>query len=328
MTFVYAVISAAALALAGICCVIDKSKDVWLRLFFVAVFICDLGYFLVSVSQTLSEAIAVHRVVFFGSVFMPLLLMMKIMHMCGTKYPQKLPSALVLLGMVMFVGAFVPGTFGLYYTNMTIERVNGVTRLVREFSPMFIVYVLYYVIYSLAMLIAIFRAVRAKRLADPNHAGFLASAVLLNVVVWIVEKLVPSGFEILTVTYLMSELFILFMHMTLQRYGLLDREPVVDDVPEVPAPEEREPVREGHDGGMLFSPEWIERVVSTREELSCLSEREKEVLKHILANEKRKEIAEELVVTESTIKKHTSQIYKKLGVTNRIDLFVKMKSLE
>ena len=38
-----------------------------------------------------------------------------------------------------------------------------------------------------------------------------------------------------------------------------------------------------------------------------------------------KEIAEELFVTESTIKKHTSSIFAKFNVTNRYELYAKLK---
>ena len=52
-------------------------------------------------------------------------------------------------------------------------------------------------------------------------------------------------------------------------------------------------------------------------------QREREVLRFILQKRKRKDIAQVLFVTESTIKKHTSNIYKKLDVANRSELFEK-----
>lgn len=336
MSVVYAIICAAALAMAVLCCVLDQKKDLWLRLFFIAVFICDLGYFLVSVSRTLSMALTVHQVVFFGNVFLPLTLMMKIMHMCGAKYPKAMPSALVILGLVMVAGAFGPGEFGLYYTCVSIERIDGVTRLIREFSPWFAGYALYYAGYTVVMLAIVFRAARAKRLADPNHAGFLVCVVMINLVVWIVQKIVPGEFEILTVTYLLSELFILFMHKAAQDYEKAaapepvpaPAEPLPEKVPEPePAPEVKAgPESWSQEEELLFSAEWIDSVLA-HEELSALTDREKTVLRHILSNKKRREIAEMMVVTESTIKKHISQIYKKLGVKGRIELFVKLKNL-
>ncbi|MGN1123619.1 MAG: response regulator transcription factor, partial [Eubacterium sp.] len=57
-----------------------------------------------------------------------------------------------------------------------------------------------------------------------------------------------------------------------------------------------------------------------------LSKREREVMKLLLEGKKRKEIAEELFVTESTIKKHSASIYKKLEVENRKELLEKVKS--
>ena len=46
-----------------------------------------------------------------------------------------------------------------------------------------------------------------------------------------------------------------------------------------------------------------------------------------MQNKKRKDIADELFVTESTIKKHTSSIFKKLNINNRSELFEKAKEL-
>lgn len=330
MSAIYAVISAVALGLAGVCCFVDKQKDIWLRLIFFAVFVCDLGYFLVSVSQTMPGALMANRVVFLGSAFLPFLMLMKIMCLCRTTYPKKLPTALIILAIVAFVSASIPGTFKLYYINISFVRVDGVSRLVREYGKFYIGYILYYVVYSLSMLGVIVRAARVRRLKDPNHAGFLMSAVLVNLVVWIMEKIIPTGFETLTVCYLLSELFILFMHMEMQRIGAVQAEQP-GRTTGVPAPTAQEPAPEQESGNnemLLFTPDRIAHLIDTREELAVLSEREKEVLRHILANEKRKDIADILVVTESTIKKHTSQIYKKLGVNSRIELFARINSME
>lgn len=329
MSAVYAVICAAALALIVLCCLLDKKKDYWLRLVFVAVFVCDLGYFLISVSDTLSGAVMGNRVVFLGSTFLPFLMLMEIMRLCRTPYRKQLPSVLVLLGILAFFSAAVPVTSRLYYVNIILERADGASRLVWEYGKLYVLYVFYYVVYSLSMLAVIIRAARAKRLSDPNQAGFLLCAVLVNLIVWLVERLIPNEFEVLTLTYLLSELFILFMHLALQRYDELAEISLGRDTPEVPAPPAQGLAEEpDNDEALLFTPEQAARLLETREELSALSAREKEVLRHILANEKRREIAEALVVTESTIKKHTSQIYKKLGVNNRIELYAKLQSMK
>ena len=47
----------------------------------------------------------------------------------------------------------------------------------------------------------------------------------------------------------------------------------------------------------------------------------------ILKGEKRKEIAEELCITENTVKKHISSIFSKLEIDNRNALYDKINQL-
>jgi predicted ATPase/DNA-binding CsgD family transcriptional regulator len=58
-----------------------------------------------------------------------------------------------------------------------------------------------------------------------------------------------------------------------------------------------------------------------------LSERELEVLKLLAAGLSNREIAERLVVAESTIKKHITHIYDKIGVTSRTQVIVRAQEL-
>jgi two-component system, NarL family, nitrate/nitrite response regulator NarL len=50
-----------------------------------------------------------------------------------------------------------------------------------------------------------------------------------------------------------------------------------------------------------------------------LSERELELLQHVAHGESNRQIAERLWVTESTVKFHLARIYKKLGVSSRVE---------
>ena len=60
-------------------------------------------------------------------------------------------------------------------------------------------------------------------------------------------------------------------------------------------------------------------------ELGKLSDREKDVLKLLYAGKKRKEIAEELFISDNTVKKHISSMFSKLQVSSREELFSKLQ---
>ncbi|MGN1196739.1 MAG: response regulator transcription factor [Acetatifactor sp.] len=58
-----------------------------------------------------------------------------------------------------------------------------------------------------------------------------------------------------------------------------------------------------------------------------MSSREKDVLQRILQDKKRKEIAEELFITENTVKKHISSIFSKLEIESRNELSDRVRSI-
>ena len=82
------------------------------------------------------------------------------------------------------------------------------------------------------------------------------------------------------------------------------------------APEQR-------NGVTVLSCEQIERLMSAWPAVSMLTFREADVLRALLANKKRKDIAADLNITEHTVKKHTANIFSKFHVSNRAELFAK-----
>ena len=64
-----------------------------------------------------------------------------------------------------------------------------------------------------------------------------------------------------------------------------------------------------------------------RKKINKLTERELEVLKHVILGYSNKEIGEILFVTSHTIKAHLTSIFKKLGVSNRTLAAIKAKEV-
>ena len=68
-------------------------------------------------------------------------------------------------------------------------------------------------------------------------------------------------------------------------------------------------------GWDLLSEEEQLRQVS---EVYCLSEREREIAQLIIEGKNNKEMAELLYLSPNTVKVHASNLYRKLGVSNRV----------
>lgn len=310
MSVVYGITVFFALALIVTCMIIDKQKDRRFLLLFVCVFLCNLGYFLLSLSTTLPVALMAYRLTYLGSVFLPYFLMMMILNLCRLSYIKWLPSLLIIVGIFMFLIAASAGILPIYYSSVSLQIIDGVSLLVREYGPLHVVYSVYLISYFFAMLIIIAHAIHRKKLVSTFHAVFLLCAVLCNLAIWLAERFLPRGFEFLSVSYILSGIFILLLYGILQEYDLLNRPPVTPSAA---------------DNSELFTAVQISRICTSAEIAATLTPRERDVLECLLANDRRADIAEKLFVSESAIKKYTSAIFKKLSATNRIELFAQCK---
>ena len=327
MSIAYGILCVISLALIGVCLAVDRKKDICLLLLFISVFVCNLGQFLISVAPNLSFALNGNRIAYLGQVFLPLLMLKMILNLCNLNYKKWLLPTLSFISIAVLFVTLTPGFFPCYYKNVSIEVIDGVTRLIRDYGPLHLLYYIYLLLYFAFMLIVIIHSAVKKKITSTLHTTFLLCAVLCSIIIWFAEQFFPRGFEFLTVSYLISELFILLLYGILQEYGIRGENGSIIIANTSKKAEEylSGAIQSDDDSTALFSEKDIDCILACEKIVSRITEREKEVLIKLLANKQRKEIADELFVTESTIKKHTSSIYAKFNVANRFELYAKLK---
>lgn len=221
MQLTYGIIAVISLCMVGVCVVADKKRDGWLIWLFVSVSLCNLGYFMVSVSHDLDSALNSNRIAYLGSVFLPLFLLMMVLRFCRIKNSKSLTSVLVVVGIVMLGITTSPGILPIYYETVDVEFVNGTTKLVREYGPLHTLYYIYLGGYMLAMIGIAIYAIAKRKLKSRLHIFLLLSAVFCNIIIWLVEQFLPRGFEWLSVSYILTECLILMLYRSMQQQGLM-----------------------------------------------------------------------------------------------------------
>ncbi|MBE6772535.1 MAG: hypothetical protein E7547_10405 [Ruminococcaceae bacterium] len=317
MSSIYGLAMAVSLLMIGVNYYVDRKHDKWLLLLFVSVAVCDFGYFLLSLSKTLDVALWANRIAYLGNVFLPFSLLMMIMTLSRFTYPKWLPKVLVAVNTVMLLIAASGGFLPIYYKDVSLGFVDGYPVLSKEYGPLHPVYKVFLFAYFAAMVAVIAYTAVKKTVVSSKHTVFLAFVVIGNIAIWLVENMIHSSFEFLSISYIVTEGMILFLYSILQDYGITDTPKEVVAVTEQNT-ETVETIK-------AFTGEQIECIMKNWSAIYTLSQREKEVLRFLLENKKRKVIADTLFVTESTIKKHTAAIYRKLETANRAELFEKAK---
>ena len=326
MTTLYGIIFAISLLMIIAYFLVDRKRDIWLLLLFVCVAICDLGYFLLSVAKNLDFALWANRIAYLGSVFLPFSILMMIMNLSRFTYPKCLPGILIGNNMIMLFIASSGGWLPIYYKDVSFEIINGVGTLVKDYGPLHNLYKVFLFAYFSAMIAIIIYTAVKKTVVSIKHSIFLAFVVIGNIVIWLIENSINAGFEFMSISYIITEGLILFLYGILQDYGLADTQGISSESVIIQSETSQTVSNKQIANIRYFEQNQIDVIFANWDDIHSLSQREKEVLRLIMQNKKRKDIADELFVTESTIKKHTSSIFKKLNINNRSELFENAKS--
>ena len=133
----------------------------------------------------------------------------------------------------------------------------------------------------------------------------LFMSLTVNIVVWLVEQLVHTDFELLSLSYIISELFLLSLYFMLQHF------------PAAPAAAAQPPSPPAVGAA---DAQQQQRCDYLRRHLPDLTPAERTVYELYVQGRSTAQILEELHITQNTLKYHSRNLYGKLGVSSRKEL--------
>jgi len=319
-TIIYSAAAVVSLMLLVGGCFLVRKRKIWFVMLFSSVFVVNCGYTFLAMSTCLEMALWANRVAYLGSVFLPFAMLMIILDVSATRYPGWLHYVLGVLSIVMFLIAASPGILPVYYKEVSFVTVNGVSTLVKVYGPLHPLYLFYLLGYFGAMVTVIIRARINKTIDTTLHAIIIAIAVFVNICVWFIEQLTSIDFEMLSISYIISEMFLLGVHLVMNEYQRMCRIVTqIESVQSSPAS------KAAASDAMLKKPVESEAISPDRIEifmrgLDTLTPTEKAVYEAYIARVTTKEIMANLNIKESTLKYHNRNLYGKLGVSSRKEL--------
>ena len=293
-----------------------NQREPWLLVLFSSVCVVNLGYHLISVSNSVQGALFANKIAYLGQVMMPLCMFIIISRLCGFKYKKWVNCTLIAVACVMLAIVCTTGYLDWYYTDVSLGYdASGATYLIKEYGVLHPANLIYVLAYFVSMIATIAVSLRKNKGASQKVAGFMLVVVLFNILMWIIEKLIPWEFETLSVSYLMSSGAFLFVHLILQDYIRKDSLPRhAEEKLSVIFVDSKERAQK------------IERIISSLPEGTVLTSRQMDILEGILAGKSRKEMACDLHLSENTVKMHTTSLFKILKVSSREEIFSLIKA--
>ena len=316
LAIVYGIVALLSALLTAFYLLWDKNRN---RLF-LALFCCvtasNCGYFLLSVCNSLPAAKFANGLSYFGGAFSMLVMLLIIYDVCKLKRRQWMLYGAAAISFAVFALAASGDWMGLYYRSMSIETVNGMTHLVKEYGPLHDLYALYLAAYVVIMLVIIGYAAKTNRLHSPKYTAFLFVAVLLNVGVWLVEQAFVEEFEFLSISYIVTAMLLLLIYNMLRDYGIITPETGILSVQMLTQLNTRYV-----DSGSL--PSGMEDLFSGfAEKVKTLTASEHRIFRYYVEGYEIADIPDLAFISINTVKKHNRSIYQKLAIASRDELML------
>lgn len=289
-----------------------KKKDKWFIILYTSVCLVNLGYLLISISSKDGFAIFANKIAYLGQILVISSMFMIIIKLCGYKYNKTLPIVVLSIGGVMFLLICTTGYLPIYYKEVYLEKIDGYNVLHKEYGPLHILYLIYVLTYFVTLIVLCSYSIHKKLNGSQKEAILVLFVVLGNIAMWILEKFIRWEFELLAVSYLMSELILLGLNWMMQDYihkNNVEKNKIYGYS------------KNSYTVMTLSYEEKLEKILKVLPKGETLTQREEEILERILDNKKRKDIAFELHLSENTIKTHTRSLYSKLNISSREELF-------
>jgi len=316
LSIVYGVVALLSVLLLITYFLFDKKKNRRFLALFCCVAASNLGYFLLSICNSLAVAKVANAISYFGGAFSMLVMLLIIYDVCQMRKRKWLTWSLIGISVAFFVLAASGDWLGLYYRSVSLEIVNGTTHLAKEYGPLHCLYALYLAGYVVVMLLCIAYAYKTKRLSSPKYTTFLLLTVLMNVGVWLVEQAINEEFEFLSVSYMVTEVMLLLIYNMLCDYGIIHPETGVLSVQMLTQLNTRQV-----DPGAL--PSGMEDMFRNfSEKAKTLSSAERRILNYYIDGHDIAEIPDLAFISIHTVKKHNRSIYQKLEIASRDELML------
>lgn len=290
MTIAYTATAVIALLLLTGYLLAVRSKDRWMLCVFISIPLINIGYTLLSIAETMQNLLFAqvsNTLVYLGSVFLVPSLYMSVCYLCGKHRKAWMKWSVVGSALLMFAIVATTPLTKLYYSS--VDMVNG--HFTKEYGPLHNWYKAYLIGYFVAMVVVVIYSLRRQRFPSQKQAVLITAIVFGNIAFWLAQQVIPGPFQFMSAFYLFSEVMLIGLHWLMQ-----------DTM--APAP---------------TTP--MEVLLARLPKGVTLHPREQEILELILANERRKDIATKLTLSENTVKTYTRNLYRKLDVSSREELY-------
>lgn len=218
---IYAVTFIASIAMLILLLIVSNNQNITYYLFmYIMIAIANMGYYVLSISQSLEAALIGNRLIYLGGVFIPIFLLFSTMKLCNYEVPVWLIALLLTLSSIVLYFAFSVGKRDDYYSSVTLGNENGLTYLIKEYGPMHKLFILLIFGSILITVGIIIYSMAAKKNVPRRVILYLMMIEIATVGCYLERRAFGQSLDLTVFAYLLGELLILLLLPRIGKYEI------------------------------------------------------------------------------------------------------------
>ena len=188
-----------------------------IKFFYTSIFLlipfAILGDLFLALSTNLEEALLANKVAYLGSIYLPLILMFEIFHMCQIKTSFFIQMLLFIASTCIYVLSCTTGYSEIYYTNPQFITYAGVSNYTTEYGPAHILWNIYLILYFVVgATVLIYTFITKKNISYSSLIAFIGIGAI-GIGSFIFSRELGSDTLVMPAVYLFIEyIFLILIH--------------------------------------------------------------------------------------------------------------------
>ncbi|MBQ0168080.1 MAG: HD domain-containing protein [Treponema sp.] len=194
------------------CLLVSIGMLVWLKIYdvrssvsqyldLIIVIISSFGYFFMSISRTLEEALLSQIIGYVGGVFLPVFYFFSVSEICHITLSKTVKIILPLIQVVIFGFVCTMGRQPLFYTSAELQIINGMPVLQKSYGPFHILPIVSMFLYLFLGIVIVIFAYKKKKSLDRKNAVTMLLLMVVAIGVYIMEKVFSIKFTIIPLAF-------------------------------------------------------------------------------------------------------------------------------
>ena len=217
----YLICVLAALLLTGIYMFIwQKRFDVHLTLIFALVPIVNAGYVMLVNAATEEAAVNAYKIIYIGGCYLHLIIMLAVFSLCRIRISRWVRIAFMAISTAVYLSVLTIGSNKLFYKSYHLEKIGGVSALIKDYGVMHTVFYLLVMFYFALSLAAIAYAFVKKNQVSRKMLLMLFLPAAVCGVCYLAGKLLTR--EIMPAGYVFAQVFYLAIVYRMSLYDVTE----------------------------------------------------------------------------------------------------------